>query len=116
MNSAAAIFDDVKIVLRVHSDTMSLIELARQVSDLSQARQEGSSLAPLVECREKVNCSRYRLDPVRANILAMHVNVPEYKESTSSPLSSGCDGRTVVAVKSGYLVRPWQRGCTKQPN
>jgi hypothetical protein len=32
------------------------------------------------------------------------------------PLSSGCDGRTVVAVKSGYLVRPWQRGCTKQSN
>ena len=34
--------------------------------------------------------------------------------STSFPLSSGCDGRTVVAVKSAYLVRPWQRGCTKQ--
>src|ERR1700674_471554 len=45
VNSPAAVFDDVKIVPRIYSDTMSLIELARQVSDLSQAGQELAGLA-----------------------------------------------------------------------
>jgi hypothetical protein len=48
---------------------------------------------------------------------------PSYRSAISTPnwepgqlQNSGCDGRIVVVVKSGYLVRPWQRGCTKQSN
>ena len=45
VNSSAAVFDDVKIVLRIHSDAMSLVERAREVSDFSQARQKFAGLA-----------------------------------------------------------------------
>ena len=45
VNSPAAVFHDVKIIPRIHRDTMSLIELAGQVSDLAQARHDLTRLA-----------------------------------------------------------------------
>src|ERR1700693_4249170 len=44
VDSPGAGFDSVKIVPRIHGDTMSLGELTRQVSDLSQTRQEFAGL------------------------------------------------------------------------
>ena len=40
VNSAAAVFHNVKIIPRIHGDTVSLIELAGQVSDLTHARHD----------------------------------------------------------------------------
>src|SRR6516162_8790200 len=45
VNSAAAVFHDVKIIPRIHGDTVSLIELAGQVSDLTHTRHDLARLA-----------------------------------------------------------------------
>ena len=45
MNPAAAVLDDVKIVSRVHGYTVTLIELARQITDLVEGRDDLAGLA-----------------------------------------------------------------------
>src|SRR5215475_7373812 len=45
VNPAAAVLDDVKIVSRVHGYTVTLIELARQITDLVEGRDDLAGLA-----------------------------------------------------------------------
>jgi hypothetical protein len=45
VNPPAAVFGDVEIVPGIHSDAVSLIELTRQISDPTQARQNLARLA-----------------------------------------------------------------------